>query len=681
MDNCISNILGQLNPEQREAVCRIDGPVLVLAGAGTGKTRVITYRIAYMLANGISPENILGLTFTNKAAVEMKGRLAALIGLEKAVKVTLGTFHSFCIRLLRKEIGKLNYLPCFTVADEGDQSGLIKQAASSIGLSKDDSIADFATYISRMKNKLLNPAEAAASANHDKDGLRADVYAEYQRLLVNQNMIDFDDMLFLTYRIFDEFPDTLKKYQDIYRYLLVDEYQDTNDVQFTIIDQLCRKHRNICVVGDDDQSIYGWRGANIENILNFPKIFHDVKEIKLEQNYRSTNTILTAANAVIAANSVRYKKNLWSDKGKGRNVIQVNATNAETESTFIAEYIKQEMSEHQNLKYRDFAILYRSNYLSRQLEQSLRSASVPYTLVGGQEFYKRKEIRDAVAYLKLIVNPREDQSLLRILNLPPRGMGDKAVEKLKALKNAVFVPLCDILGDDAFIKSLSGKAASAAIALNECLKNYREIFASPGQLSMKVNNFLNDCDYLTGMKKIYKDHDDAEKRMENVYEFISAIASFERKNQNPVTLMEYLEAYALLEENDRTKDNGEDDDSVTLTTVHAAKGLEFNYVFVVAMERDIFPHERSIDENNVEEELRLFYVALTRARHQLLLTHTEVRMTRGFESYRYPSPFLKLLPEEIVSETTPDQLIKIMSDDDVLSGIENILSILNSNNK
>jgi DNA helicase-2/ATP-dependent DNA helicase PcrA len=679
MESSFNDILNQLNPEQRQAVRQIDGPVLVLAGAGTGKTKVITYRIAYMLNCGIAPENILGMTFTNKAAAEMKERLAVLIGKEKADRVTLGTFHSFCIRLLRKEITKLNYLPSFTVADDGDQTGLIKQAASSLGLDKEESVADFAAYIGRMKNKLFNPQEAAAEAAFDMDKVRAAVYAEYQTLLVNQNMIDFDDMLFLTYRVFDEFPETLKKYQEIYRYLLIDEYQDTNDVQFTILDQICREHRNICVVGDDDQSIYGWRGAKIENILNFPKLFPNVKEVKLEQNYRSTNTILAAANAVIAANSVRYEKNLWSSKGKGSNIIQVSAENAESEAAFIADYIKQEMGECSQLSYNDFAVLYRSNHLSRQLEQSLRAAGVPYKLVGGQEFYKRKEIRDAVAYLKLLVNPREDQSLLRVLNLPPRGMGDKAVESLKRIKNITRAPLCTILGGDEYLKSLSGKAATAAQTLDCTLKKYRESFAVPGQISIKVRDFLDECEYLPGMKRIYKDHNDAEKRLDNVYEFINAIALFERKNPNPVTLLEYLEAYALLEENDRTDDNN-DGDSVTLTTVHAAKGLEFNHVIIVAMEKDIFPHERSIEERSVEEELRLFYVALTRARHQLVITHTERRMTRGFETYRYPSPFLNLLPEEAVDQTTPSQLIRFLSDDEALRGIDSILAKIRGSN-
>ncbi len=669
----IEKILRELNPEQRTAVETIDGPVLVLAGAGTGKTRVITYRIAYMLAKGIPPESILGLTFTNKAAKEMKERLAALVSPEKSQTVTLGTFHSFCVRILRKEIRALNYLPNFTIADESDQAGIIKQAAAVLGYVKSEApVAEISAYISSQKNRLIDSRIAKNSADNDSQVQMAYVYEEYQQILCNQNMLDFDDMLFLVYRIFEEQPQILKKYQEIYHYILVDEYQDTNDAQFTLIKQLCGQRCNLCVVGDDDQSIYGWRGANISNILEFPNMFNGTKQIKLEQNYRSTNKILNAANMVIAGNSSRYAKNLWSSNGEGENIRLVKAMDGEDEADFVADFIAQEIAENSDIDYSAFAILYRSNHLSRLLEQSLRKAGIPYRLVGGQEFFKRKEIKDAVAYLKLLVNPKEDQSLLRILNLPPRGLGDKAVDRLKSLRNTVFLPMAEIIGNEDFLEGLTSKAASNTRELDACLRKYRQEFAEPGKLATKVQEFLTACGYLDGLQKIYKDIEDSVKRRENVYEFISAITGFEKKAAEPMTLENYLESYALLEENDKVDDQSDDGNSVTLTTVHAAKGLEFPYVFVIAMERNIFPHERSEMEGKTDEELRLFYVALTRARRNLLLTHTEYRMYRGMDQNQTPSKFLQLLPADILDKHQPQDLIKTMSKEELIKSLQSM---------
>ena len=671
----MDKILRDLNPEQRKAVETIDGPVLVLAGAGTGKTRVITYRIAYMLAKGIPPESILGLTFTNKAAKEMKERLAVLVSPEKAQKVTLGTFHSFCVRILRKEIRALNYLPNFTITDEGDQAGIIKQAAAALNYNKDEvSIPEISAYIGAQKNRLIDSRIAKKNADNDNDVRMAHVYEEYQQILCNQNMIDFDDMLFLVYRIFEERPEVLKKYQEIYQYILVDEYQDTNDAQFTLIKQLCGHRCNLCVVGDDDQSIYGWRGANISNILEFPSMFKGTREIKLEQNYRSTNKILTAANKVIAGNSDRYAKNLWSNNGDGENIRLVQAMDGEAEANFIIDFIVQEMAENGDITYSDFAVLFRSNHLSQLIEDALLGAKIPYRLVGGQEFFKRKEIKDAVAYLKLLVNPKEDQSLLRILNLPPRGVGDKAVDRLKSLKNTVFLPMTEIIGDEDYLEGLASKAGSSVRELDACLKKYRQEFAEPGGLASKVYEFLTSCGYLNGLQKIYKDIKDSDKRRENVYQFISAIASFEKKAPGLVTLENYLESYALLEENDKADDKSNDGNSVTLTTVHAAKGLEFPYVFVIAMERNIFPHERSEAEGKTDEELRLFYVALTRARRNLLITHAKTRMYHRMNFHQMPSKFLQHLPDGIVDKHQPEELIKTMSKDELMSSFESMFA-------
>lgn len=664
-----AEIAKSLNPEQGDAVKTIDGPVLVLAGAGTGKTRVITFRIAHMLDEGIEPKNILGMTFTNKAAREMKERLADLVDPEKAAKVTIGTFHSFCGRVLRKEIKKLHYLPNFGIIDDSDQNGLIRQAAAALGYAKSEvPVPLVKSYISSMKNKLCFPRQAKKLADHDEnhDKLRfARVYAEYQNLLETQNVVDFDDMLLLVYEIFEKFPEVLEKYQKLYKYLLVDEYQDTNDVQFAIIEQLCREHHNLCVVGDDDQSIYGWRGANISNILDFDKKFPNTKSIKLEQNYRSTTKILTAANVVIGRNSKRHSKKLWSAQGEGENLLLIKNADAEKEAEFVADYIAQIIGDNPGRSYDDIAILYRSNHLSRQLELAMRAASIPYKMVGGQEFFKRKEIKDAVAYLKILVNPKDNQSLLRVLNLPPRGLGKKAVDTLKQYQAASFQPFSILLNEEVCLKNFSANAAKAARSFCACLSTYRKIFEEPGDIALKVKDFLSDIGYLDGLQRIYKDNAESRKRQENVYEFISAIAEFEKKCAAAVSLLAYLESYALLEENDKVEDKSDDKGGVTLTTIHAAKGLEYPYIFQVAMETNIFPHHRSIKEGSIDEELRLFYVALTRAKEQLVITYSISRMDKGVERNQFPSEFLKYLPEDIVDICSPEELIKTMNKDEM----------------
>jgi superfamily I DNA/RNA helicase len=673
-----NEILNQLNPEQGEAVKAIKGPVLVLAGAGTGKTRVITFRIAYMLECGIDPHNILGLTFTNKAAREMKERLAQLVPPQIARKVTLGTFHSVCIRILRREIEKLNYMRNFTIADETDQGGLIKQAIAQLGYPKGTiPVSHVSAFISSQKNRLLTPKDTKLNAETEYQIRMAQVYEVYQELLEMQNMLDFDDMLLLVYELFEKRPDVLKKYQNKYQYLLVDEYQDTNDAQFTVIKMLVGENQNICVVGDDDQSIYGWRGANVGNILDFPRIFKGTKEVKLEQNYRSTNKILTAANTVIAENADRYEKNLWSAMGDGENLILVNAPTAEGEADFISAFIVQEIEEKPNLSYNDFAILYRSNHLSRALEHSLRQHQIPYRLVGGQEFFKRKEIKDAVAYLKLIVNPKEDQSLLRIISIPPRGIGKKVIDQMKEQKARDYSSFTEMLGNKDFISNIKGKATTALRELNGTLHKYRKLFEEPGGLTQKVTEFLDEVGYLSGLQKVYKDIEDAMKRRENVDEFINAIAQFESKAEEPPTLADYLESYALLEENDKVDEQTESGPGVTLTTVHASKGLEYPYVFLVALEKNIFPHERSLQEGSLDEELRLFYVALTRAKERLIISYTTSRMYRGFDRNQLPSPFLPLMPENIVDSHKPDELIKTMDSEHLDKAFADIFAILN----
>jgi superfamily I DNA/RNA helicase len=649
-------ILAQLNPEQAAAASTLDGPVLVLAGAGTGKTRVITYRIAYMLAMGIPPTCILGMTFTNKAAREMRERLATLVEPAAAELVTLGTFHSFCGRLLRREIRRLGYLSNFTIADEADQTGLVKQAAGQAGLGDSLNLAAAQAQISRWKNRLFTPRMAKNDAAGRFEELAARVYEEYQDLLEMQNSVDFDDMLLLAYRVLKEYPEVAEHCRERYKYLLIDEYQDTNAAQFAIVKLLAGERRNLCVVGDDDQSIYSWRGADVGNILDFPQLFPGAKVVKLEQNYRSTNNILNAANAVIRHGERRLGKKLWSSLGDGKKPVSLTLDSGEAEADFICNMIRRDMNENPGRAYGSYAVLYRSNQLSRQLEQSFRNFGVPYRVFGGQQFYQRREIKDAVAYLKLLVNPNDDQSLLRVLAAPPRGLGAKAVELLKAARLEKHRPMLLSLGDADFVSTLTKAAAAGARELAAVCAAHRREFDAPGNLAGKIAKFLSDVGYTGALQRIYKDIEDSLKRRDNVEEFINGAAQFESRRSEPATLRDFLESFALLEDEERDEDKVKD--AVTFSTVHAAKGLEFPVVFLVALEQGMFPHERAIAEGGGDEELRLFYVALTRAKQELYLLHARSRLQRGVPHPERPSPFLSLLGEDLVDDNAPEELVR-----------------------
>ena len=671
-------ILDSLNPAQASAAGTHEGPVLVLAGAGTGKTRVITYRIACMLADGILPEQILGLTFTNKAAREMRERLAQLVSEREAKAVTLGTFHSFCISILRKYIGKLGFIGGFSVADESDQQGIFKQALGECGCNYEGFPAAKAfAVISNWKNHLHTPESALNAAGNDFEATVAHVYEKYRDLMETQNLIDFDDMLLLVWRLFNEHPEVLELYRERFRYLLVDEYQDTNAAQFALVKMLSGDRCNLCVVGDDDQSIYSWRGADVGNILDFPKIFPGTKVVKLEQNYRSQPAILHAANAIIGTGSRRHDKKLWSAFAEGGKPKMSVLDRDENEASFIADLISARKSERPELKYRDFAVLYRSNQLSRQLEQSLRIAGIPYRLVGGQQFYARREIKDAVAYLKLLCNFRDDQSLLRILTAPPRGIGPKAVTELKRRRAEQHIPMFVSLKDESFISSLSSKAQGELRSMLKAFADAEREFATPGNLTGKAIRFLDAVGYSGGLQKIYKDIKDTEKRRDNVNEFINAVAQFENKRETPPKLEEYLESFALLEENDKVEENTPDDDAVTLSSIHASKGLEYPVVFIIAMERGIFPHERALEENGYEEELRLFYVAVTRAKEELYLTRARTRLNRGMVRPALPSPFLELLNSEVAETVEAESLVKSADDDAVRRAFEECIKLMN----
>ena len=655
-------IIAGLNPEQAEAVKTLEGPVLVLAGAGTGKTRVITCRIAYMLSCGIMPENILGLTFTNKAAAEMRERLAGMVDPSQAKKVTLGTFHSFCIRLLRRKITKLGYLSSFTIADESDQQGIFKQACGALGFSSNNfPIGAAFSRICDWKNHLIDPLQAQRESVSDFDSKTARIYEGYQELLEQQNMVDFDDMLLLVYQLFRDFPEILQEYQERYRYLLVDEYQDTNTAQFVIIKMIAGEKPNLCVVGDDDQSIYSWRGAEVSNILDFPQIFEGAKIIKLEQNYRSCSLILEAANAVLeSGGSRRHTKKLWSALGEGKKPQVLALEDSEGEADFISTAIYRIKDENPQLQFQDFAVLYRSNALSRAFELNFRRSGIPYRVVGGQQFFARREIKDAIAYLMLAINPRADQSLLRIIGTPPRGFGETALAALKKERAGSQFSMLDLLGDEKFLKKVSPAAARGAKSFYEAVKTAGAALEDPEcRLTTVISEYLHNVGYLDGLQKIYKDAKDVEKRLENLDEFLNDAGEFQTRNPGS-GINEYLEKLRLDESN--AEDREENHDAVTLSSIHASKGLEYNIVFLTALEHEIFPHYRALQENSLDEELRLFYVAITRAKRELYISRAKRRMVRGIFQGTRPSPFLEKLGDSAI-QTEAAEVNKVMDAD------------------
>ena len=643
-----------LNPSQKEAVETLAGPLLVLAGAGTGKTRVITYRIANLLMNWVAPENILALTFTNKSAREMRERIQNLVDKKRAKKIFLGTFHAFCIRILRYEVKNTSLHNGFTIADDVDQKSILKQAVGELGFAAEKvDINIYRSVISNAKNEVQFPKDYANLAHGFFEKQVAKIYSKYQEILQTQNMVDFDDILIFVVKLWETHPNILKKYQEIYKYLLVDEFQDTNQSQFRVIELLAGEKKNICVVGDDDQSIYGWRGAKVENILNFPQHFKGAKVVKLEQNYRSTNTILKAANSFIAGNAKRHDKVLWSKRGEGQKIKLHETSSDVNEPVFVANEIYRIMLSNSSLKYKDIAILYRSNHQSRLFEQQLRHDNIPYKLVGSKSFYDRREIRDAVAYVKLIANPRDDQSFLRIIGVPSRGLGLKAIGKLRDLQSKQNLPLCTLLEDDEFLSSVSGKGKSSAKEFSTHFNYWSKDFSEPGNLSLKIQNYFLDIGFLNGFQKMYKNSDEADIRRDNVLEFVNAIAQFETFSEEDKTLVDFLESFSLSDDNDKVDEDEENNNnSVTLLTVHASKGLEFPHIFIVGMEQNIFPHSRALEGRDIDEERRLFYVAITRAKDGLVISHSKTRFKFGKKEYQLRSDFLDELPEELLEEHT-----------------------------
>ncbi len=646
--------LNTLNPQQRQAAGTVKGPVLILAGAGTGKTRVITFRIAHMVARGISPANILGVTFTNKAAREMQERVRKLLPKskteDKSNGPTICTFHSLCVRILRQHIEKLGYKRNFVIYDESEQLGAVKKILSSIS-AKGEKVDPGAVLavLSKFKNggenaKVFGDESVRALAQH--------IAKRYESALHACNAVDFDDLILLTLRLFREQPDALEACRAKYKYVMVDEYQDTNAAQFELVHALTKEHRNLCVVGDDDQSIYGWRGAEIANLLDMEKHYPEVKIIKLEQNYRSTTTILNAANAIIKHNVRRRGKSLWSSKGAGGKIQLHTFDNDETEAREIVAQIEFKRLAHRT-PWRDCAILFRTNQQSRPLETALRTASVRYHLIGGQSFFDRREVKDFIAFLKMFLNPHDDISLLRIANVPARGLSDVTMERLLGAshdrKCSVFAAMKNPLVTTTF-QANTRKSIEAFVEFVERTRAHILIPASGISLQSWSDNFLNETGYFAELRRLEKNPENSESRVRNLREFMATMDRPADGGTSPAErLQNFLEEITL--DSDREEEEENTGDAVTLITMHSCKGLEFPHVFIVGLEDGLLPHSRSKAEGTLDEERRLFYVAVTRAMQTLTISHCGGRKKYGQVLPCQPSPFLKELPEELVEHS------------------------------
>lgn len=630
-------VLEGLNDVQRSAVLATEGPVLIIAGAGSGKTRVITHRIAHLLQNlQVPPESILAVTFTNKAAEEMRHRIYRLSGRD-ARGAWICTFHALCVRILRSDIEHLGYDPSFSIYDEEDQTAIIKECIAPFGKTAKEP-GYYRAAIGRLKNRLVTPEDALAQARSAHDRHVAEVYRLYQRKLAEQNALDFDDLLLVTLRLFERRPDVLAVYQDRFRYIMVDEYQDTNHLQYLLIRQLAAKHRNLCVVGDDFQSIYSFRLADISNILGFQNDYPDAKVFKLEQNYRSTQTILHAANGVIAHNRNQIAKRLWTQNPKGEPVQICRCPTDRNEAEWVVNEILFLRREY---RLADIAVLFRTNAQSRLIEEECLKHRLPYRLVGGLRFYDRKEVRDVLAYLRLIHNPHDALSLQRIINVPRRGVGAKALEAYARYAIEHEVPLFEALKHSEEC-GVTGKTALAVQRFTELVEYFHGL-QDEMTVADLIKAVLNRFDY----KSVYDPNKEKDQeRLDNIDELGRVAAEFDRRGDG--TLKGFLDHIALLSDLDRDDDG---DDVVTLMTVHAAKGLEFPVVFMIGMEEGLFPHFRSLDsESGIEEERRLCYVGMTRARERLLLTHAETRLQAGKPADCFPSRFLDEIPPEAVEE-------------------------------
>jgi len=642
--------LGTLNPAQRLAVETTEGPVLILAGAGTGKTRVITFRIARLVQKGVEPGRILAVTFTNKAAREMQERVRQLLGRgappaegEKPARPTVCTFHSLCVRILRRHIERLGYKRNFVIYSESEQLGAIKRILSQISGhgAKADPHAVLA-LLSRFRNGGERPSvfadpNAAALARH--------VCARYQSALRACNAVDFDDLILLTLQLFAGHPDVLQDCRDKYRYVMVDEYQDTNAAQFQLVRELTSARRNLCVVGDDDQSIYGWRGAETANLLDLERHFPGVKVVKLEQNYRSTGTILSAANAVIKNNARRRGKQLWSRNGEGARIALHTFATDEEEARRMAEDIEGDRLAR-GVPWREQAVLFRTNQQSRPLETALRQAGVRYHVVGGQSYFDRREIKDFLAYLRLLVNPDDDISLLRVANVPARGLSDVTMERLLQASQERSCPVFAAMRHTDVQAAFAPNTRQAIERFIQFVERQREKLRARPAVSLRLwaQSFLDEIGYEAELRRSEKNPDTADSRIRNLRDLTATLPGAAAEAEAP--LRDFLDALCL--DTDRAEEKENPGDAVTLITVHSCKGLEFPHVWIVGLEDGLFPHARAKVEGTLEEERRLFYVAMTRAMRTLTLSHCAARKKYGENRPCHPSPFLWEIPPELL---------------------------------
>ena len=641
----VIELLSKLNKEQQEAVKCTEGPLLIMAGAGSGKTRVLTHRIAYLIdEKGVAPHNILAITFTNKAAREMKERVQRLVGPESDA-IWVSTFHSMCVRILRRDIERIGYNRNFTIIDSSDQLTVMKQILKNLNVDpKQYDPRAMINQISNAKNVLITPEMYTENANTYYEQQVAKVYEAYQKMLRKNQALDFDDLIMETIHLFKRVPEVLNYYQHRFQYIHVDEYQDTNHAQYYLVKQLASRFQNLCVVGDSDQSIYRWRGADIKNILSFEKDYPAARTILLEQNYRSTKSILDAANHVIDRNKGRKPKKLWTDNEAGNKITYFQGATEREEAMFITKKI-QDLLVGGSYSPSDIAILYRTNAQSRAIEDTLMKANMSYQMIGGLRFYDRKEIKDIIAYLRLITNPDDDISFERVVNTPKRGIGATSLERLRAYAVAHDLSFFQAIGEIEQA-NVPRRAAQALIAFREQMENL-----------IKQQDFLTATDMVDEVLKVtgYREMLEAERtieaesRLENIEEFITVTKDFERANEEDKTLVNFLTDLALISDIDSMDETEEDTEKVTLMTLHSAKGLEFPVVFLIGMEENIFPHSRSLDdEEEMEEERRLAYVGITRAEKELFLTNATMRTLYGRTNYNPISRFIHEIPEELI---------------------------------
>ena len=635
--------LSDLNNEQRLAAETLEGPLLVLAGAGSGKTRALTYRVANLIEHGVPPWAIMAITFTNKAAAEMRERIERLVG-DAAADVWISTFHAGCARILRRDIEKLGYTRSFTIYDDDDQTSALKEILKRLNIDeKFLPTREIRSKISDAKNRLLNPQEWFAQSERDFRCQRVmDVYTAYEEKLKSSNALDFDDLIVKTLELFAQHPPVLEAYQRKLRYIHVDEYQDTNCAQYMLVRMLADRSRNLCVVGDDDQSIYGWRGADIRNILDFEKDFPDAKVIKLEQNYRSSANILDAANQIIARNEHRKDKALWTRQDAGEPIRLYRAGDEREEAAWVCQQIRALAAQGEDAS--RCAVLYRANAQSRVIEEAFVQSGIKYRMYGGLRFYDRKEVKDVLAYLRVMINPADDVSLRRIINVPKRAIGDTTVAELARYAQQEGIPLLTACMDaPATLGSRAQKSVARFCELMMSLTMTAE--------TMKLTELVRHVIDMAGLESQYskEDSDEARSRVENIREFVGAVQEFEEKADNP-TLADYLENVALVSDLDAM---GEDGGAVTMMTLHSAKGLEFPNVFMVGMEENLFPYGRSVeDDKRMEEERRLCYVGVTRAQRRLYLSHASRRMLYNQMQFNERSRFIDDIPGRVLEDVS-----------------------------